>query len=60
MLKFLFQTIIIPFHGNFELCPLGVAMGERRQRDSCLKHTYKNTTCWPATAYDVTTGATTV
>ncbi len=31
--------------------------GERRQRDPCLKHTYKNTTCWPATAYDVTTGA---
>ncbi len=25
--------------------------------DPCLKHTYKNTTCWPATAYDVTTGA---
>ncbi len=34
--------------------------GERRQHDPCLKHTYKNTTCWPATAYDVTTGATTV
>ncbi len=34
--------------------------GERRQRDLCLKHTYKNTTCWPATAYDVTSGATTV
>ncbi len=34
--------------------------GERRQRDSCLKHTYKNTTRWPATAYDVTTSATTV
>ncbi len=31
---------------------------ERRQRDPCMKHTYKNTTCWPATAYDVTTGAT--
>ncbi len=31
--------------------------GERRQRDPCLEHTYKNTTCWPATAYDVTTGA---
>ncbi len=26
--------------------------GERRQRDPCLKHTYKNTTCWPVTAYD--------
>ncbi len=30
--------------------------GERRQRDPCLKHTYKTPTCWPATAYDVTTG----
>ncbi len=47
----------VPFRGNFELRPLGVATGERRQRDPCLKHTYKNTTCWPATAYDVTTGA---
>ncbi len=26
--------------------------GERRQRDSCLKHTYKNTTCWPATLFE--------
>ncbi len=34
--------------------------GERHQHDSCLKCTYKNTTCWPATAYDVTTGMTTV
>ncbi len=29
--------------------------GERPQRDSCLK-IHKNTTCWPATAHDVTTG----
>ncbi len=28
---------------------------ERRQRDPCLKHTYKNKTCWPATAYDIIT-----
>ncbi len=28
--------------------------GGRRQHDPCLKHTYKNTTCWPATAYDIT------
>ncbi len=34
--------------------------GESRQCDSCLKHTYKNTTCWPATAYDVTTSTTKV
>ncbi len=31
--------------GNETLRPLGVAMGKRRQRDPCLKHTYKNTTC---------------
>ncbi len=24
--------------------------GEHRQRDPCLKHTYKNTNCWPAKA----------
>ncbi len=29
--------------------------GGRRQCDPCLKHTYKNTTCWPATAYDIAT-----
>ncbi len=48
---------LVPFRGNFKLRPLGVAMGNAV---SWLKHTYKNTTCWPATAYDVTTGATTV
>ncbi len=31
--------------------------GERLQRDSCLK-IHKNTIRWPATAHDVTTGAT--
>ncbi len=30
-------------HGNFELHPLGVAIGERRQGDPCLKHTYIKT-----------------
>ncbi len=34
--------------------------GERRQHDPCLKHTYKNTICWSATAYDITAGGTTV
>ncbi len=58
-----------PERSGFSLCspswelrtasPRG-CYGERHQRGSCLKHTYKNTTRWPATAYDVTTGATTV
>ncbi len=51
---------MIPRVGNETMHPLGVAMGKRRQRDPCLKYTYKNITCWLATAYDVTTGATTV
>ncbi len=51
---------MVPRVGNETLRPLGFTMGECRQRDSCMKHTYKNTTCWTATAYDVTTGATTV
>ncbi len=34
---------MIPLHGNFELRPLGVAIGERRQRGLCLKHTYIKT-----------------
>ncbi len=33
----------VPLHGNFELRPLGVAIGERRQHDPCLKHTYIKT-----------------
>ncbi len=34
---------VFPLHENFELRPLGVAMGERRQRDPCLKYTYIKT-----------------
>ncbi len=30
--------------------------GERPQRDSVWRYIWKNTTCWPATAHDVTTG----
>ncbi len=30
--------------------------GERPQRDSVWRYICKNTTCWPATAHDVTTG----
>ncbi len=33
---FVFE-FLVPLHGNFELRPLGVAMGERPQHDSCLK-----------------------
>ncbi len=42
--------------GNETLRPLGVATGERPQRDSVWRYIWKNTTCWPATAHDVTTG----
>ncbi len=35
--------LLVPLLGNFEPCPLGVDMGERRQRDPCLKHTYIKT-----------------
>ncbi len=31
---------MVPRVGNETLRPLGVAIGERRQRDPCLKHTY--------------------
>ncbi len=34
---------MVPRVGNETLRPLGVAMGERRQRDPCLKHTYIKT-----------------
>ncbi len=30
--------------------------GERPQRDSVWRYIWKNTTCWPATAHDITTG----
>ncbi len=30
--------------------------GERPQRDPVWRYICKNTTCWPATAHDVTTG----
>ncbi|KAI2665277.1 Syndetin [Labeo rohita] len=34
----------VPFRGNFELCPLEVAIGERLLRDPCLRPIYKNYT----------------
>ncbi len=48
------RNVNFPFEGTRTASSRG-RYGERRQRDPCLKHTYKNTTCWPATAYDVTT-----
>ncbi len=47
-------------HGNFETASPRGRYGERPQRDSCLKILCKNTTCWPATAHDVTTRVTTI
>ncbi len=45
----------VPLHGNFELRPLGVAMWNAVSVTRALSiHIYKNTTCWPATDYDVT------
>ncbi len=44
-----------PFMGTRTASPRG-RYGERPQRDSVWKYICKNTTCWPATAHDVTTG----
>ncbi len=44
-----------PFMGTRTASP-GGRYGERPQRDSVWRYIWKNTTCWPATAHDVTTG----
>ncbi len=44
-----------PFMGTRTASPKG-RYGERPQRDSVWRYIWKNTTCWPATAHDVTTG----
>ncbi len=44
-----------PFMGTRTASPRG-RYGERPQRDSVWRYICKNTTCWPATAHDVTTG----
>ncbi len=44
-----------PFMGTRTASPRG-RYGERPQRDSVWRYIWKNTTCWPATAHDVTTG----
>ncbi len=50
----------VPLHGNFKLHPLWVAMGNAFSVTRVWRYICKNTTCWPATAHDVTTGATTI
>ncbi len=48
----------VPLHGNFELRPLGVDLGNAVSGTRVWRYICKNTNCWPATAHDVTTGAT--
>ncbi len=50
-----FKTHMFPFMGTRTASPRG-RYGERPQRDSVWRYICKNTTCWPATAHDVTTG----
>ncbi len=47
---------VVPLHGNFELRLLGVATGNALSVTRVWRYICKNTTCWPATAHDVTTG----
>ncbi len=47
--------LLFPFMGTRTASPRG-RYGERPQRDSVWRYICKNTTCWPATAHDVTTG----
>ncbi len=49
------QQVVFPFMGTRTASPRG-RYGERPQRDSVWRYIWKNTTCWPATAHDVTTG----
>ncbi len=49
------ESIQFPFMGTRTASPRG-RYGERPQRDSVWRYICKNTTCWPATAHDVTTG----
>ncbi len=47
--------MLFPFMGTRTASPRG-RYGERPQRDSVWRYIWKNTTCWPATAHDVTSG----
>ncbi len=53
--KFNSSEIKFPFMGTRTASPRG-RYGERPQHDSVWRYIWKNTTCWPATAHDVTTG----
>ncbi len=47
---------MVPRVGNETLRPLGVATGNASSVTRVWRYIWKNTTCWPATAHDVTTG----
>ncbi len=47
---------MVPRMGNETLRPLGVATGNALSVIRVWRYICKNTTCWPATAHDVTTG----
>ncbi len=47
---------MVPRMGNETLRPLGVATGNALSVTRVWRYICKNTTCWPATAHDVTTG----
>ncbi len=47
---------MVPRMGNETLRPIGVAMGNALSVTRVWRYICKNTTCWPATAHDVTTG----
>ncbi len=47
---------MVPRVGNEPLRPLGVATGNASSVTRVWRYICKNTTCWPATAHDVTTG----
>ncbi len=53
--KYIRVKLRFPFMGTRTASPRG-RYGERPQRDSVWRYICKNTTCWPATAHDVTTG----
>ncbi len=55
LLKYFVTSTLFPFMGTRTASPRG-RYGERPQRDSVWRYIWKNTTCWPATAHDVTTG----
>ncbi len=51
---------MVPRVGNETLRPLGDTMGNASSVTRAWRNIWKNTIRWPATAHDVTTGATTI